>query len=319
MQRATVSTFESWEFWKDQDAKTESFVIEGLIHSASTIVSGRPMGGKTTLMAAMVGAIAGIQDEFMGQPVNVHGSVLVISTDPGEPRVWGRRMATLPLVHDVLIAPYGGGKIWDYVLEQVEATRPALLVFDNALGSVKGDIRGNEPARVLLDKLDEVIAVGVPVALIAHSSAKMHEDDTYSKGPMGSTAYDAWDRLTVHIEDSGRDTKLISTKGNESPPMSITADLQFSGVDGASWTVLETEIKKDKRRRKAETEADRRAFVYENIVGNPLLQGVKDQRSIAEAVGTSQAQVHRMLKLCPEVVFSDGIWRVEEVNPADAA
>jgi hypothetical protein len=311
--------FEPWQFWKDQDNSTESFLIDGLIHSASTIVSGRPMGGKTTLIAAMVGAIAGEATEFMGQPVNVHGSVLVVSTDPGEPRMWGRRMATMPLVHDVLIAPYSGGQVWDSLAEQIEKSRPVLLVFDNALGSVKGDIRGNEPARVLLDKLDEVIGLGVPVALIAHSSVKLHEDDSYSKGPMGSTAYDAWDRLTVHIEDSGRDTKLISTKGNESPALSITADLQFSEARGASWALLESETKQDKRPRKAETNATRRAFAYNEIVGNEDLRGVSTREAIAEHLGVSKSQVQRSLALCPEVVYSGGMWSVDETASTSSA
>lgn len=303
------NSFMSWQHWRDRADETEAFVIDGLVHRAATIISGRPMGGKTTLAAAMVGAISRNEPTFLGQSVNSHGPVLVISTDPGEPQVWGQRMDKIQPTHEVAIARYSGGSVWHDVTEEIDRLKPALLIFDNALGAIKGDIRGNEPARELLDRLDDVIARDVAVLLIAHSSVRMHEDDTYTKGPMGSTAYDAWDRLTVHVEDAGRDTKLITSQGNESPRFQISVDLRFDNGH-AQWAVNRSDKVESGRPRTAETLETRRTFARDNIVG----RAEKTQQLLATALGVPKTNIQRALKATAECKYVDGVWTWNEVE-----
>ena len=48
----------SYEYWADLAEQEPDFLIDGLLHSATNSVSGKPTVGKTRLVAAMAAAIA---------------------------------------------------------------------------------------------------------------------------------------------------------------------------------------------------------------------------------------------------------------------
>jgi hypothetical protein len=69
------------------------------------------------------------------------------------------------------------------------------------------------------------------------------------------------------IDCSAAVLEAMATKKKVERGMSITADLQFVGHDGAPWAALGTDVKHDKCPRKAETNATRKTFVHDKIVG----------------------------------------------------
>jgi hypothetical protein len=302
-----MTLFHPWQHWSEVADQSPQFVIEDLVHSSSTIVSGRPMSGKTTLVAAMVAAIAGEDTDFLGQKVEVHGDVLVACTDGGETSAWGRRMRNFDLKHQVEVARYDPVRIWDEAVLIAETRQPALFVFDNVLGATTGDIRDNASARLLLGRFDQIIATGTPVLAVAHSSARQFEDGTYNKGPMGSTAYDAWDRLTVHVEPSGKNSVLISAKGNESPPIELRVDVEMGDDLSATYSLLSSDKVSDKRPRQLETQDNRVVEAHELIIGNPALRGIGTMRGVEEALGVNYSKVRRIIR-ASGAVFDGNMW-----------
>jgi hypothetical protein len=297
--------FEHWQQWNQESQGASPYLIEGLLHDGSTIMSGKAMAGKTNLCAAMVAAVAGSDDAFLGHAVHRHGAVMVSCTDPREGRVWGQRMHSYKPSQPVLISQHSRDTSWDSIVASVATVKPALFVLDNALGSISGDVRDNAVASRLLTQLDRIVDQDVAVLLLHHSSAKRFEDGTWNKGPMGSTAYDAWDRLTVHVEKSGEHTTLLSVNGNDCASTSISLDVQFNQPYGAVYSVNRDEIKADKRPRTAEILAAREAWVRTSIIGNAALTGATSQKLAAEVLNVSQSAVQRAISEFPGNVGYD--------------
>src|SRR5690625_1885143 len=129
--------FQTMSYYASLAAQQDPYVIDGFVHSGSTIVAGRPMSGKTTFAANMAAAIARGDDEFLGHKVNRHGTVMVVSTDAGEARSWGKRMAGYGVGQQTMCAPYASGN-WGMYIEAVRQVRPALFVLDNISNAIKG-------------------------------------------------------------------------------------------------------------------------------------------------------------------------------------
>lgn len=253
------------------------------------------MAGKTTLVAAMVAAVASGDSEFLGRKVNAHGDVLVVSTDSGEPNVWGRRTVGYGVEDSVYVTTYRP-RDWADLHAVVARDRYALLVFDNVLGAITGDVRDNSAAAELLGNLKHVAQeLRVPVLAVAHSSARKFEDGTHSKGPMGSTTYDAWDRLTVHVEPGpGPGDLTIDAHGNETPACVLRLAVDMNGNGTARYELKSDTPKVDKRPRATET-LDRNNELCERIVTEPQFVGLT-QKQIAPLVDISEAQLSRILR-----------------------
>jgi hypothetical protein len=81
--------FRPFQYWADLAENEPDFLIDGMLHSATNTVSGKPTVGKTRLVAAMAAAIASEDSEFCGSEIVGAGQVMVICTDAGETRRWG--------------------------------------------------------------------------------------------------------------------------------------------------------------------------------------------------------------------------------------
>lgn len=294
--------FEPWQVWAERDRAEQRFVVEGLVHGGATIVTGRPFAGKTTLTAAMVAAVARKDPAFLGHRVALTGNTLVAVTDPREANSWGRRMAA----HDV---PEGAVDVaqyppadWSALVAEVVRRRPTLFVLDNILGAITGDVRDNQTAQALLSDLNRIIGAGVAVLAIHHSSAKPFEDGkTYSREPMGSTAYGAWARLTVHVQETASGSLKVTTHGNDSASAELSLSVAVNDDGRGVYEVVSETATTDKRPRKADTLEDRRAFATTHIIGNAELVDVRSQRAVAGALSAalgrpvSQSEITRSL------------------------
>jgi RecA-family ATPase len=255
---------------------------------------GRPFTGKTTLTASLAAAVASSQSEWLGRRVHGSGSVMVITTDPHEPEAWGSRMKG----HKV---PAGAVQVSECrqgdlpgLVGQVVEQRPALLVLDNLLGTIRGDVRDNSEAREVLNILDNAIAAGIAVLAIHHTSAKPFEDGrTMSKEPMGSTAFAAWTRQTVFLEPSAAGELKLHARGNECPAHEFSLGVEFSESGNATYRLVEARAAVDKRKRKEDTQEVRVALAR-RILGDPALAAMS-QGGIAQKIGESKAAVQRAL------------------------
>jgi len=249
-------------YYSARDSSAERFIIDGLLHRHATAIVGRPKAGKSTLAGAMVAAVARGNGEFLGRPVKApSGPVAAIVTDPGDDEAWSARLAALDVPDgSVFVGPYEGYRqtFWDDLIVEIRSAGVGLFVFDNASGAAGDDVRSNATARLLLDPMSRIHALGVPVVLVAHTAKTPFEGSGagFSRSPMGSTAYEAWARHLVAVESTGPGTVLVATWGNHAPSAELTASVNVDG-DRVSYTLMTEKVRVDRRPRAAETHGRR--------------------------------------------------------------
>ncbi|MCF3938390.1 AAA family ATPase [Gordonia tangerina] len=260
-----------------EDEQHSRWLIDGYLASSATMVTGEPESGKTALVAAMAAAVARGDSEFLGEPVESSGPVLVITTDPGERHEWRTRADDLDVPDDRwLIADFDPAR-WDAYLDIATEFGVALVVFDNVTGALSGGINDADPSEILRP-LTRIVSAGVPVVAL-HHSAKSYRADNGRRispdGPMGPTAYRAWRRHGIHVADVdgfGIERRRLTRKGNlgKRPDVVVDGELLDSAV---RFSVVEPERKPE---RSSET-LDRNAEIARWVVDH--CQGVTQNRA----------------------------------------
>lgn len=273
-----TGSFRPYEEWADEAERTPDFLIEGLLHAATNGLSGKPTVGKTRFAAAMAAAVAKGDKKFCGRKINDHGPVMIVSSDAGDSGRWGRRMRE----HDVKRGAVGIARFkpnnWDEYLEH--ARRCKLVVVDNLTGILGGDsITDDAPARRLLGPFTEIAESGTTVLMLAHSGKNSEAmSGRYTPtGIMGSTVYQAWERLNIHIHDvTEPDTRFLHIVSNDAPLQKLTVAATW-GDASAEWKLLREE--EDKRMRTDATFA-KRLDLYALVVNDPDLSKLKSMAAV---------------------------------------
>lgn len=274
--------FRPYEYWADLAEDEPDFIIDGMLHSATNSVSGKPTVGKTRLVAAMAAAIAKGDQSFCGSDVVDHGPVMVVSTDAGETRRWGLRMRE----HGVPDSRVGIAKFnpLDWRLYEGQAKAARLMIVDNLTGTLGNrKIGDDDAARELCQPLAEIAENGTTVVMIAHSAKNFEaQSGTYTPtGVMGSTVYQAWERLNIHIHDATEpNTRAVAIRSNDHANRDLLLCADW-GRSSANWSLLN---EKDDTRQRTEETYQRRAELYERVVNDPELSRIESARGVGRAL-----------------------------------
>ncbi|MHA7662382.1 AAA family ATPase [Mycolicibacterium sp. HS_4_1] len=270
--------FKDFQYWADLAENEPDFLIDGMLHAATNTVSGKPTVGKTRFVAAMAAAIAKEDKEFCGSEIVGAGPVMVVSTDAGETRRWGLRMRE----HGVPDGRVGIAKFnpLDWRLYEGQARSARLLIVDNLTGCL-GDKRigDDDAARALCTPLAEIAENGTTVLLIAHSAKNFEaQSGRYTPtGVMGSTVYQAWERLNLHIHDvTEPNTRAVAIRSNDHGNRDILLQAEW-GRSSATWSLLS--VKEDTRQRSEEAH-QRRHELFDLVVEHPELSTIGSQREV---------------------------------------
>lgn len=274
--------FKPYEYWADLAENEPDFLIDGMLHAATNSVSGKPTVGKTRLVSAMAAAIANSDSEFCGSPIRDHGPVMVISTDAGETRRWGLRMRE----HDVKPAMVGIAKFnpLDWRLYEGQARAARLLVLDNLTGSLgNARIGDDDAARQFCTPLAEIAENGTTVVMIAHSAKNSEaQSGRYTPtGVMGSTVYQAWERLNLHIHDvTEPNTRAVAIRSNDHGNRDLLLRADW-GRSSAEWSLLN---EREDTRQRSEESHQRRSDLFDRVAGDTGLSGVESVRGVGRAL-----------------------------------
>lgn len=270
--------FRPYEYWADIAENEPDFLIDGMLHAATNTVSGKPTVGKTRLVAAMAAAIAKEDTEFCGSEIVGAGPVMVISTDAGETRRWGLRMRE----HGVPDGRVGIAKFnpLDWRLYEGQARAARLLILDNLTGCLGNKrIGDDDAARELCQPLAEIAENGTTVLMIAHS-AKNFEAQSGKHTPtgvMGSTVYQAWERLNLHIHDvTEPNTRAVAIRSNDHGNRDLLLRADW-GRSAAKWSLLN---EKEDTRQRTEEAHRKRYELFDQVANDPELATISSQREI---------------------------------------
>ncbi|WP_167097118.1 AAA family ATPase [Mycobacterium sp. DL592] len=274
--------FKAFEYWADLAENEPDFLIDGMLHSATNTVSGKPTVGKTRLVAAMAAAIAMEEEEFCGSEIVGAGPVMIISTDAGETRRWGLRMRE----HGVPDGRVGIAKFnpLDWRIYEGQARGARLLVLDNltgCLGSRK--IGDDDAAREICTPLAEIAENGTTVLMIAHSAKNFEaQSGRYTPtGAMGSTVYQAWERLNLHIHDvTEPNTRAVAIRSNDHGNRDLLLKADW-GRSSAQWSLLN---EKDDTRQRSEEAHQRRNELFDRVADDAGLRAIESARGVGRAL-----------------------------------
>jgi hypothetical protein len=310
--------FEPWQYWSDLAENEPDFLIEGMLHAATNTVSGKPTVGKTRLVAAMAAAIAKGDKQFCGSEIVQGGPVMVISTDAGETRRWGLRMRE----HGVPCGRVGIAKFnpLDWRLYEGQAKAARLLILDNLTGCLGSDrIGDDDAARRLTQPLAEIAENGTTVLMIAHSAKNFEaQSGKYTPtGVMGSTVYQAWERLNLHIHDVNEpNVRRITLKSNDHGNRELLLAAEW-GRASAEWSLLN---EKADTRQRTEEAYQRRNELFERVAADPSLSQINSVRGVGRALSerfpeewsSSDAAKQAFIRARDAVggLFHNGAWQL---------
>jgi AAA domain len=280
--------FRPYEYWADIAENEPDFLIDGLLHAATNTVSGKPTVGKTRLVAAMAAAIAKGDTSFCGSKIIEVGPVTVVSTDAGETRRWGLRMRE----HGVPDGRVGIAKYnpLDWRLYEGQARSARLLVLDNLTGCL-GDakIGDDDAARRFCTPLAEVAENGTTVLMIAHSAKNFEaQSGRYTPtGVMGSTVYQAWERLNLHVHDvTEPNTRAVAVRSNDHGNRNLLLQVNW-GRSAAEWSLLG---EREDSRQHTEEAYRRRNQLFDRVAGDSELSRTKSERAIGRKLHAARPE-----------------------------
>ncbi|MGY1609370.1 AAA family ATPase [Geodermatophilus sp. SYSU D00700] len=184
------------------------FVMDGMIHAASTLVYGPPKVGKTGLVVQLVRAVAS-GESWQGHTVQAARSVLILASDGGGRIEYARRLGSSASPCVAVAAPpdWRNESAWTRLAGECAAEDVGLVVLDNLLSWAKqADITENAQVGTALANLDKVLDHGLPLVVVHHTPKNSGDR------PSGNTSIEAYFRHLVLVKDG-----WLTTSGNEVP------------------------------------------------------------------------------------------------------
>ncbi len=228
-----------------ETGSSPTFLLDGLIHPAATLLTGPPKAGKSFLVVEWVEALTTGQS-WHGRPVNAPTPVLVLPTDPGGPSEYARRFRADVQDYVGLRLPPRPGDLdaWARLADDAVRNGVGLVVLDNLYSyNPTAKINDNGEVGVTLADLGELARADVPY-LVLHHTPKGGQA-VYA----GATNIAAHFRLLVRLHDGGR----LDVGGNDATNYSLQL---VHGPDGRTKAAATTEVQTGER--KARQSAGRR-------------------------------------------------------------
>lgn len=122
-------------------------------------------------------------------------------------------------------------------------------------------------------------AHGTTVLMIAHSAKNFEaQSGRYTPtGPMGSTVYQAWERLNLHMHDTTEpNTRAVSVRSNDHGNLDLLLQVEW-GRSSAEWSLLNEQ---EDRRQRTEEAYQRYHELFDRVAADPELSRIKSEREI---------------------------------------
>ncbi|MFD8676539.1 hypothetical protein ACFV1A_26095 [Streptomyces seoulensis] len=198
----------------------DAFLIDDLLTTRTTVLSGEPKAGKTLLAAGMGTALINGEKEFLGQPVLQKIDHIVFGlTDDGAPEELKERMHDAVPDDAVTIFPVedpGDPGYWPGICSDLMDIRPGLFVLDNVIGSLAPgeDISSPVTAQRIMRSLRPISDAGIPILLVTHTPKGTGEGMSVASSPIGGRAIGAGARGLIALRNSGKRGRRIQTAIN---------------------------------------------------------------------------------------------------------
>jgi hypothetical protein len=258
----------------------ETWIVDRIIGSATTLLYGEAKSGKSFLVSALIKSLATGAD-FLGRPVPQDRafSVAVCWTDDMGAEEYSERIRTVmpesetPDVSFYHLPLMRTPDMWHDLHTRVMANGHNFVVIDNMAQTLDGSVNDDAVVRRFFDGVRLFVRAGIPVVVVAHSSDKAgpngHKPDT----PMGSAYITQAVRWRVFVRRSRRGNITLKFMGNHSEPYETTlyhgAGARFDVLDVKTAEALKASLEGAARSRDKTQDENARvtAWIVENSQG----------------------------------------------------
>lgn len=309
-----MTVFWDVSHWLDYYADTPEFLVDGLVPASATLVIGEPMAGKSLLALDLATALS-TGDEWLGRAVQGGPHrVAFLVTDPGAVAETSRRWKDRTGASTGLLVGQfdtGNPEGWQRIAEGVEDDGTTVLVLDNLLGALAGDVNSAKDCRVLTDGLNLVLSTGAAVIAV-HHTGKAGEHGP-GRSPLGSQHLKAWPRSVLRLSHrGGPDRRALTTESNSAEPLDLSLSVHWTGR-AARFDVLTEKAVNERSRERSKETLDKVAAMAEFILTQcPTETNVSEVSRRLEKQFGGKESTHRSDlirgKLSSQVHLTDGRW-----------
>lgn len=222
--------------------KGETWIVENMIGSATTLLYGEAKSGKSFLVSALIKSLATGAD-FLEKPVpqDRDFSVAVCWTDDRGAQEYSERIrgvmpdGTTPKVRFYHLPLMQTREMWQTLYGQVMAGGHNFVVVDNMAQTLNGTVNDDAVVRQFFDGVRLFVRAGIPVVVVAHSSDKAGMNGRKPETPLGSGYITQAVRWRVFARRSRKGNITLKFMGNHAEPYEMTLE---HGV-GARFEVLD--------------------------------------------------------------------------------
>ena len=209
----------------------ETWIVDDIIGSATTLIYGEAKSGKSFLVSALIKSLATGAD-FLGKPVpqDREFAVAVCWTDDRGAQEYSERIRTVmpessaPNVTFYHLPLMQTQAMWQALYEQVLAAGHNFVVIDNMAQTLNGTVNDDAVVRQFFDGVRLFVRAGIPVVVVAHSSDKAGMNGRKPETPMGSAYITQAVRWRVFARRSRRGNITLKFMGNHSEPYEMTVE-----------------------------------------------------------------------------------------------
>lgn len=245
-----------------------SWLVEGLISSSLTLVSGKPKSGKSGMIQNFVAAVL-TNRSFLGRPVlRSVERIIVVGTDPDAVVEYRDRLVGA----GVTVSDAGSRLILVKALrldshmchllaQQLMPSGRDVLVLDH-LSDMEGDFNSQADVANVFSNI-RAAAGDATIIVLAHSSTAVGQNGFSTKKPLGSTVIEGKARWIVHVEARGMDKRVLTTRGNSGRGEIVHLQAGAHAADFSVESVESTDKEQAaQRRERSKATLDRRAEQY---------------------------------------------------------
>lgn len=270
----------------------QQWIVEGLVSTSFTLVTGKPKSGKSALVQNFIVAALGHKD-FLDRPLQRDlDRLIIVGTDPDAVLEYRDRLLAAGVSPDLagkrlilLQALRLDAHTFDAIAQKLSPAANDLIIFDH-LSDMAGDFNSQADVANIFAGI-RASAGAAAVIVLAHSSTAVGQNGYSSKKPLGSTVIEGKARWIIHVEKRREDHRVLSTRGNSGRGQLFHVSigehpLDFT-IDNVSDSDAETSARRKTRSRSVlERRGEQFAWYQANCIG---LTKAEASRKLAEQFG----------------------------------
>jgi hypothetical protein len=263
----------------------ETWIVENVIGSATTLLYGEAKSGKSFLVCALLKSLATGTD-FLGVPVPQDRafSAAVCWTDDRGAAEYSDRIRTVmpesetPSVMFYHLPIMRTPQMWHALYYRVMSEGHNFVVIDNLAQTLNGSVNDDAVVRQFFDGVRLFIRAGIPVVVVAHSSDKAGMNGYKPETPMGSAYISQAVRWRIFARRSRKGNMTLRFMGNHAEPSEMTL---YHGA-GARFDVLD--VKSPEALKGSAEGRQRSQRLFDRVANDLELCRIDSERGVGRAL-----------------------------------